>query len=108
LDIRPILECSGHRADSDAAGATVSSWPGPEILAIKLIAENQPFDSTWHEKFRCNRHGQLMADRVSRALRQEADVRRNHEFFNGRNVARTLLSTAGHNRPVESFFNSGH
>ena len=40
-----------------------------------------------------------MADRVSRALRQEADVRRNHEFFNGRNAARTPLSTAGHNRP---------
>ena len=37
----------------------------------------------------------LLADRVSRALRQEADVRRNHEFFNGRNVARTPLSTAG-------------
>jgi hypothetical protein len=36
-------------------------WPGPEILAINLIAENQPFDSTWHEKLRCNRHGQLMA-----------------------------------------------
>jgi len=27
-----------------------------------LIAENQPFDSTWHEKFRCNRHGRLMAE----------------------------------------------
>jgi hypothetical protein len=26
-----------------------------------LIAENQPFDFTWHEKFRCNRHGRLMA-----------------------------------------------
>lgn len=37
-------------------------WPGPEILAINLIAEYQPFDSTWHEKFRCNRPGQLMAD----------------------------------------------
>ena len=36
-------------------------WPGPEILAIKLIAENQPFDSTSHEKFRCNCHGRLMA-----------------------------------------------
>jgi hypothetical protein len=36
-------------------------WPGPEILAINLIAKNQPFDSTWHEKFRCNRHGRLMA-----------------------------------------------
>jgi hypothetical protein len=22
-------------------------WPGTEILAINLIAENQPFDSTW-------------------------------------------------------------
>ena len=41
-----------------------------------------------------------MDDRVSRALRQEADVRRNHEFFNGRNVARTPLSTAGHQPPV--------
>lgn len=40
------------------------SWPGPEILAINLISENQPFDSIWHEKFRCNRHGQLMADCV--------------------------------------------
>jgi hypothetical protein len=40
---------------------TGRSWPGPEILAINLIAENQPFDSTWHEKFRCNRHGRLMA-----------------------------------------------
>jgi hypothetical protein len=36
--------------------------PGPEILAINLIAENQPFDSIWYEKFRCNRHGRLMAD----------------------------------------------
>ena len=42
----------------------------------------------------------VVADRVSRALRQEADVRRNHEFFNGRNVARTPLSTAGHERTV--------
>ena len=39
--------------------------PGLEILAINLIAENQPFDSTWHENFRCNRHGQVMADWVS-------------------------------------------
>ena len=54
----------------------VGSWPGPEILAIYLIAENQPFDSTWYEKFRCNRHGRLMADRVSRCLRQKADVHR--------------------------------
>jgi len=29
-----------------------------------LIAENQPFDSTSHEKFRCNCHGRLMAGRV--------------------------------------------
>ena len=36
-------------------------WPGPEILAIYLIAENQLFDSIWDEKFRCNRHGWLMA-----------------------------------------------
>lgn len=41
----------------------VGSWPGPEILAIKLITENQPFDPTSHEKFRCTRHGQVMADR---------------------------------------------
>jgi hypothetical protein len=40
---------------------SVGTWPGPEILAICLIAENQPFDSTWHKKFRCNRHGRLMA-----------------------------------------------
>jgi hypothetical protein len=37
-------------------------WPGPEILAINLIAENQPFVSTRHEKFRCNCHGRLMAE----------------------------------------------
>jgi hypothetical protein len=45
-------------------GVTVTGWlwPGPEILAINLIAENQPFDPAWHEKFRCNRHGRLMAD----------------------------------------------
>jgi len=42
-----------------------------------------------------------VADRVSRALRQEADVRRNHEFFNGRNVARTPLSTAGQEPPLD-------
>ena len=48
-----------------------------------------------------NDERQLVADRVSRALRQEADVRRNHEFFNGRNVARTPLSTAGQKRPVD-------
>ena len=36
-------------------------WPDPEILAINFIAENQPFDSTCYEKFRCNRHGRLMA-----------------------------------------------
>ena len=49
---------------------------------------------------------QVMADRVSRALRQEADVRRNHEFFNGRNAARTPLSTVGHKRssPTRSKF----
>ena len=41
-----------------------------------------------------------MADRVSMALCQEADVRRNHEFFNGRNAARTPLSTVGHQLPV--------
>ncbi len=32
------------------------------------------------------------------ALCQEADVRRNHEFFNGRNAARTPLSTVGPDR----------
>ncbi len=48
---------------NDAANGR--SWPGPEILAINLIAENQPFDSTWHEKFRCNRHGRLMAASAS-------------------------------------------
>ena len=37
-------------------------WPGPEILAINSVAENQPFDSTCHEKLRCNRRGRLMAD----------------------------------------------
>jgi hypothetical protein len=58
----------------------VSLWPGPEILAINLIAENQPFDSTWHEKFRCNRHGRLMAERVSWSLRQQAAVRPTLEF----------------------------
>ncbi len=36
------------------------------------------------------------------ALYQEADVRRNHEFFNGRNAARTPLSTVGHDLPVIS------
>jgi hypothetical protein len=76
-------------------------WPGPEILAINLIAENQPFDCTWYEKLRCNRHGRMMADRVSMALCQEADVRRNHEFLNGRNAARTPLSTVGHKRTVD-------
>ena len=34
------------------------------------------------------------------ALYQEADVRRNHEFFNGRNAARTPLFTVGHQLPV--------
>jgi len=34
------------------------------------------------------------------ALCQEADVRRNHEFFNGRNAARTPLSTVGHLLPL--------
>ena len=46
--------------------------------------------------------GPVMADRVSMALCQEADVRRNHEFFNGRNAARTPLSTVGHNRSARS------
>ena len=45
----------------DRDHSKVRFWPGPEILAINLIAENQPFDTTWHEKFRCNRHGRLMA-----------------------------------------------
>ena len=44
-------------------------WPGPEILAINLIAENQPFDTTWHEKFRCNRHGRLMLVTACRVIR---------------------------------------
>ena len=37
-------------------------WQGPEILAINLIAENQPFDFAWHEEFRCNRRRPLLAD----------------------------------------------
>jgi hypothetical protein len=44
----------------------------------------------------------LMADRVSMALFQEADVRRNHEFFNGRNAARTPLSTVGQERKFDT------
>jgi hypothetical protein len=47
-----------------------------------------------------NSERRLMADKVSMALCQEADVRRNHEFFNGRNAASTPLSTVGHNLPV--------
>ena len=50
----------------------------------------------------------VVADRVSRALRQEADVRRNHEFFNGRNVARTPLSTAGQFRSLTAFREENH
>ena len=48
---------SGSRTEtiSSATAALLLS------LAINLIAENQSFDSTWHEKFRCNRHGRLMA-----------------------------------------------
>ena len=55
-------------ADALGSRATARSWPGPEILAINLIAENQPFDSTWHEKFRCNRHGRLMAGSVKSSM----------------------------------------
>ena len=62
LPNRQVSKYSSHPDVSFWEAAYGSSWPGPEILAIKLIAENQPFDSTWHEKFRCNRHGQLMAD----------------------------------------------
>jgi hypothetical protein len=47
-------------------------WPGPEILTVNLIVENQPFDSTWHEKFRCNRHGRLLADCTHWAFRLKA------------------------------------
>ena len=47
----------------DFLAGNVRNWPGPEILAIYLIAENPPFDSPWHKKFRCNRHGRLMAER---------------------------------------------
>jgi hypothetical protein len=43
-----------------------------------------------------------MADRVSRGLREEADVRRNHELFNGRNAVRTPLSTPGHYAQLET------
>jgi hypothetical protein len=56
---------SGVRSGENVIGGL---WPGPEILAINLIAENQPFDSTWHEKFRCNRHGRLMAASCQIAL----------------------------------------
>ena len=59
------MPLSAGRCQSEAVVAsgkpTGRSWPGPEIFAINLLAENQPFDSTWHEKSRCNRHGRLMA-----------------------------------------------
>jgi hypothetical protein len=54
LLVKERLHCGREASDN--------FWPGPEILAINLIAENPPFDSTWHEKFRCNRHGRLMAE----------------------------------------------
>lgn len=47
---------------------------------FKLAAVNQPFESTRHEKFRCNRHGQLMADTPLPASRPEAAARRPKPF----------------------------
>ena len=44
-------QVSGYSSRSDGCFPEPSSggsWPGPEILAINLIAENPPFDSTWH------------------------------------------------------------
>ena len=58
------VESTGRSAAAVLLFRYGNFWPGPEILAINLIAENPPFDSTWHEKFRCNRHGLLMAGRV--------------------------------------------
>jgi hypothetical protein len=42
--------------------------PGPEILAINLIAENRSFDCTWHEKFRRDRHRRQMAGSSQRGV----------------------------------------
>jgi hypothetical protein len=53
---------TGRSINSTSWDGYVRLWPCPEILAAYLIAENQPFDSAWHEKFRCNRHGRLMAE----------------------------------------------
>ena len=50
------------------------NWPGPEIPAINLIAENQPFDFAWHEEFRCKRHRPLMADSTPRQLHRLAVI----------------------------------
>jgi len=52
----------------------VGNWPGPEILTINLIAENQPFDSTWHEKFGCNSHRRQMADSTQWGTRRIAAI----------------------------------
>jgi hypothetical protein len=44
--IRQVSKCSGRPDGGFVDAVYGSSWPGPEILAINLIAENQPFDST--------------------------------------------------------------
>ena len=72
----------------------VGNWPGPEILTINLIAENQPFDSTWHEKFRCNRHGQLMADSTQWGTRRIAAI---EKFVVSANVG---FLAQGHTHPI--------
>lgn len=54
------------------------------------------------QKLKCNPDRQVVADRVSMALCQEADARPNHEIFKGHNVARTPLSTAGQKRSIKN------
>lgn len=75
--------------DCSIASVDGRSWPGPEILAIILIAENQQFDSTWHEKFRCNRHGRLMAGSGSVSL--TVDVRSSPNFYISDQYAKMVL-----------------
>lgn len=83
----------------DFLAGNVRTWPGPEILAINLIAENQPLDSTWHEKFRCNRHGQLMADSTQWGTRRIAAIAKLLGSMNDGFRALDRAHTTGHNQP---------
>lgn len=69
------VSCAADTSRSVAGIFGVASaclWPGPEILVVKLLAENRPFAFAIREEFKCNSQRQLMAYCVEKVSLESA------------------------------------